>query len=246
MKQIGLGILQYNQDYDEKYAAGANRYGRGAGWAGQIYPFVKSTGVFKCPDDSTSLPGTDVSYALNGQFSPYVPLGTGSNGISLAQISSPAKTVLITEVLNSGYYDITIMDGSNAAGNPADSIVANYGGSPAGYGTGDQVDLTGFYTSYGSNNPGDLVKYATGYLRNSAGGANGNFAAATGRHTDGSNFVMSDGHAKFFRPSAVSAGRENTVPGDCGTPAPADASGGGHAATTTCQDNTIAATFNIL
>ena len=148
-KQIGIGILQYNQDYDEKYIAGANRYGRGSGWAGQLYPFVKSTAVFRCPDDGSSLPGTPVSYALNAQFSPYNGGGTGSNGIGLGQVNSPARTVLIFEVTNSGYYDITITSGADSGGWDSDVDPNAYGGSPAAYGTGDSVntvEMVGFNT----------------------------------------------------------------------------------------------------
>jgi prepilin-type N-terminal cleavage/methylation domain-containing protein len=53
MKQLALGEVQYNQDYDEKYAPGASTYGLGTGWAGQIYPYVKSVNVFICPDDNS-------------------------------------------------------------------------------------------------------------------------------------------------------------------------------------------------
>ncbi len=246
-RQIGLGILQYNQDYDEKYIAGANVFGRGSGWAGQVYPYIKSTQVFRCPDDSSTLPGTPVSYALNAQFSPYNGAGTGSNGLSLAQVNSPAKTVLIFEVTNSGYYDITIPSGATDAGGWASDVTpANYGGSPAGWGTGStvsKVEMVGFNTAYMSKNNGNQVQYATGILRNSDNNLDNNFTK-TARHNDGANYTMADGHAKFFRPSAVSAGYENPTPGDCGS-STSDSGSGGLAATTTCSDNTIAATFNV-
>src|SRR5450432_3278318 len=51
-KQLGLGIIQYQQDYDEHNPGGVNGYGGGAGWAGQILPYVKSLAVFRCPNDS--------------------------------------------------------------------------------------------------------------------------------------------------------------------------------------------------
>ena len=252
-KQIGLGVLQYNQDFDEKYIAGIEKYGRGSGWAGQLYPYVKSTGVFRCPDDSTNLPGTNVSYALNAQFSPFDINGQGPHPISLAQVSSPAKSVLIFEITNSGYYDITIPSGttSNANGCAAiggcasDAEITNHGGSAAGYGTGasaQQTEMGGFNTPFKNKNGGGNVQYATGILRNSSGNTDNNFTANP-RHSDGANYTMADGHAKFFRPSAVSAGHENSTPNDCGTPATETVEG--LAATTSCSDSTIAATFNV-
>ncbi|MDR3710712.1 MAG: DUF1559 domain-containing protein, partial [Capsulimonadaceae bacterium] len=44
MKQLGIGFVQYVQDYDERFPSTAY-------WGSQIYPYEKSTGVFKCPDD---------------------------------------------------------------------------------------------------------------------------------------------------------------------------------------------------
>src|SRR3978361_1893742 len=66
MKQMGLATAQYNQDYDEHMpingAANADNYsGLPIGWAGMLYPYTKSVGVFKCPDDAQGL----VSYCMN-------------------------------------------------------------------------------------------------------------------------------------------------------------------------------------
>ena len=44
MKQIGLSVLQYNQDNDEKGPNGTDPYGRCSGWAWQVYTYTKSTG----------------------------------------------------------------------------------------------------------------------------------------------------------------------------------------------------------
>src|ERR1700693_459962 len=51
-KQLGLGVTQYVQDNDELFPSGNK--GDGAGWAGQIYPYVKSVAVYHCPDDSST------------------------------------------------------------------------------------------------------------------------------------------------------------------------------------------------
>src|SRR5471030_203059 len=54
LKQIGLGILQYTQDYDEKMPVCNNYVQRQSqGWAGPILPYLKSVQVFHCPSDST-------------------------------------------------------------------------------------------------------------------------------------------------------------------------------------------------
>ena len=69
-KQLGLGFMQYTQDNDEQMPPGSiptAGQSDGAGWAGQIYPYVKSTGVYKCPDDASTAtaPYYPVSYAFN-------------------------------------------------------------------------------------------------------------------------------------------------------------------------------------
>ena len=56
LKQIGLAVVQYVQDNDEILPYGCNRVRlmspptNAVYWMDAIYPFVKSTGVFNCPD----------------------------------------------------------------------------------------------------------------------------------------------------------------------------------------------------
>ena len=85
LKQIGLALVQYTQDNDEHLAqswmgspgCSNNTVGAGASykWMDEIFPFVKSTGVFHCPDDS----GTNFTNkgTSTGQ---YVPAGQFANG----------------------------------------------------------------------------------------------------------------------------------------------------------------------
>ncbi len=65
LKQIGLGMLQYAQDYDEQFAS--TQYGPTGNnehwysdnsniykWMDAIYPYVKSEQIFDCPSAATS------------------------------------------------------------------------------------------------------------------------------------------------------------------------------------------------
>jgi len=61
LKQLGLAIIQYEQDADGGFPKGFNAAGNG--WAGQLYPFTRSTGVYRCPNDPHA--GNYVSYAEN-------------------------------------------------------------------------------------------------------------------------------------------------------------------------------------
>jgi len=72
-KQLGLGLMQYQQDYDQRFPRGVQPANNGSGWAGAVYPYVKNQYVFKCPDDtaSQSVAGGvtlyPVSYAMNSE-----------------------------------------------------------------------------------------------------------------------------------------------------------------------------------
>lgn len=177
-KQVGLAILQYVQDYDEKYPCGnvvntTTTTPFGEGWAGQVQTYVKSTGLFKCPDDSTSVFGTNPtrypeSYAFNANMA----------GVSNAQATSPTNTVLAFEV--SGGYMVT------------DAGYVDFI-SPSGVGIGD--------TNYDQG----YVNTQTGLLGSpSLRGIN--TSPLLGRHTDGSNFLAADGHVKYLRGTKVSPG----------------------------------------
>ena len=83
LKQLTLAYTQYVQDSDEVFPSGVNAAGNG--WAGKVYPFVKSTGVYRCPDEDAPTPA--VSYAQNQKLT----------GQSLAALAAPAATVELYE-----------------------------------------------------------------------------------------------------------------------------------------------------
>ena len=239
LKQIGLGVTQYEQDFDEKGPNGQSPgYGNGTGYAIQIMPYIKSNGVFKCPDDSGGVQAvTPVSYGLNSNTIVSNSSSGPVNSQSLAQYNSPAKTVLLFEVANVAYVDLASTDPTNFRSDLN-------GNSPSGNGSGAVNDLQG-KNAGGSNPP---VQYATGWMTNSIPNLTGTdtstaFTAQTGRHTDGANFLMADTHAKFLRPSAVSAGHEDPSQGYCGGGYSGNT--GSTAANTSCSNNNIVATFSL-
>lgn len=97
LKQIGLGFMQYTQDYDEKFppaviSAAANVSATNPyGWADALQPYVKSLQLFQCPsetegptDDPTSTAPGYTDYWYNRMLS----------GQSQAAIASVSQTVL--------------------------------------------------------------------------------------------------------------------------------------------------------
>ena len=98
LKQIGLGLLQYKQDYDERLPPDglATDPQNVSGWAFTIQPYIKSEQILQCasepappataatPGERAILPGyTDYWYNFN--------LG---GGLSDAQIEYPANVIL--------------------------------------------------------------------------------------------------------------------------------------------------------
>ncbi|RYX83371.1 DUF1559 domain-containing protein [bacterium] len=114
LKQIGLGILQYQQDYDERFPGRYNP-GTNQSWRGLIQPYVKSTQLFQCPSNTgainngvawplNSVPLTPISYVCNGINADVGATNMGGSapmpdlgGVSSAAVNDVARTILVTE-----------------------------------------------------------------------------------------------------------------------------------------------------
>ncbi len=118
LKQLGIGIMQYTQDYDEKLPRVNGDVSSTAtpSWDIQINPYTKSTQILACPSDSTSVqvdmtgagyPGYSGtmrrSYAIAGYLSERYSGSTPVNGgVSLSAIPVVSKTFMLLE---SNMYD---------------------------------------------------------------------------------------------------------------------------------------------
>jgi len=97
LKQIGLGQLQYLQDYDERYP----KVGASAdvnGWASTLQPYLKSTQILQCPSE-TNGPAASGSYGAG--YSDYWMNGN-VDGASQAELTSVASTILMGDGENGG------------------------------------------------------------------------------------------------------------------------------------------------
>jgi prepilin-type N-terminal cleavage/methylation domain-containing protein/prepilin-type processing-associated H-X9-DG protein len=230
VKQIGTALMMYAQDYDEQLPSGRynpvapNAADIGKGWAGQVYGQIKNDQIFKCPDDSTPAVAATASYpALS-------PVSYGYNydialNPALAALNAPAGTVMLAEVTG----DVASVTESgeqafapmySAAGNGPSVLLAIDGTAmPAAAGSAryDTGPMGGYHLTFSP-----LVPYPT------------IFKAETGRHSDGAVFCLADGHAKFFRPQAVSSGAnaaDSSDPQDSANGVASGTSDGQHAAT---------------
>jgi len=182
LKQIGLGLMQYTQDYDEKMPP-AVAYGgqiqtppNGYFWSNTywfwqqiIYPYVKSSEVYFCPSSSTHPRHAD------GRAAPFYG-NYGANqstiiGQSLAAFVAPATTY-------------AIMDWGGNAANHWDPNVP--GTSHAQY---------GFLPGSGPNSPlrSPQRTIVSTYQRD----------FDFGRHFQGINIIFADGHVKWARSEVV-------------------------------------------
>ncbi len=100
MRQLSIALIQYTQDADGLFPAGANAAGNG--WAGEIYPFVKSIEVYHCRDDAED--GKFISYAENRNL-------VKQNSVNLP---APNRTVAL--------YEFTTLDCDPAAAETVSAI----------------------------------------------------------------------------------------------------------------------------
>jgi prepilin-type N-terminal cleavage/methylation domain-containing protein/prepilin-type processing-associated H-X9-DG protein len=97
LKQIGLGLKQYLQDYDERFPQEGDASAGNLGWAYAIQPYIKSEQLFQCPSETTPPPSpatnTLEARAATGGFTDYwynFNLGTTSE----AQLTYSSNTVM--------------------------------------------------------------------------------------------------------------------------------------------------------
>lgn len=186
-KQIGLGVMQYVQDYDETYppaylettspapqGAALQWYSGVWFWHEIIFPYTKSLQIYYCP----SSPGTtDTATAFRQQYGANELLIPGTsvgvaNVVKMSSISRASETYL---TMDSGNYTLT----------PALVL------APASY-----IYLPGVHAADSTITCSQTPAYAPADCE-------------SGRHFGGVSMAFADGHAKWLRTSvAVSEARK--------------------------------------
>lgn len=183
LKQIGLGILQYTQDYDERYPRRDTSAGANSSWVGQIMPYVKSEQLFKCPSSAAAASAGNITLSYIGNYD--VMNYTNTDSAKLSVLSAPVLTVLVCEARNDSNANVQL------PANLADS------------GGGGESNCVSFADGWWG------PQLATGAMAQCTSSP-GRCAADKARHLEGSNFLMADGHVKWFKPEKVSGGMDAT------------------------------------
>jgi prepilin-type N-terminal cleavage/methylation domain-containing protein/prepilin-type processing-associated H-X9-DG protein len=248
IRQLGLALIQYVNDNDQctPSCAPAGNPNSPAGWASRILPYVGTPTLYICPDDQTATTTqgrNPTSYGLNADTILDDGLQTGRTW-SQSAYTEPDKTVWFFEISGDSTEDIT--NASTSTTYP-EADWAYGGASPSGWGMG-KTDNTN--DPYGDNSEGGggtsetdgHLQYATGQFGYST--VCDNFLI-TPRHTGGSNYLLADGHAKWFRAAAIAAGEDNQVVGDPGGESTCvDETNYSNAKTQLCAANTSAVGTN--
>ncbi len=205
LKQIGLAAIQYVQDSDETFppaqggtsptnpgtgvgtftnsVTGVTRTGNGlgVGFFDEIQPYAKSQGIVRCPDDP---------YVVNTD-----PMANPYDGTSSGYTSYFYNTI-VGEV--NPYGGLPFRGVALASVNhPTDTILAADGNA---YSAASAVP-------YGSGSPGGLN---CGYQildtkddSNCSATSGSTSLPGETRHTNGGNYLFTDGHVKFTRADYV-------------------------------------------
>lgn len=230
-KQVALGILQYVQDYDEQMPisnydiAGTsspiqdhpwgNQQYIEFGWDRGIFPYVKSTAVFKCPsglqgdDSQAGLDGFNywrtgaVQYAANMRLVGFPNATNGGNfsvnnakPLKLAGMSWPSVTILLRDTSSSASVGAEGDERGGWGWDNGHNPMLNGNGSLADLGTmgsgGDWDDNKSIPANDAQRdalchqgNKNDYVTWQGGSI------------APLRRHTGGGNYAFADGHAKW-------------------------------------------------
>ena len=203
LKQLGIALLAYAQDYDEQGPNGtlspkitSKSVPAALGWAGRVYPYVKEAQAFHCPDDPTGAKNdttgknaAPVSYGLNANL---------SLTAHLASFAAPSKTVWLFEVV-----------GNRARVQELDEGVASLAAA-------DQLSAVGDGTNGGMLDVAQIAdrkgrtRYATGKMDNAdprAPDGSDDYQDESPRHRKGANYLAADGHAVHVAPERISAGK---------------------------------------
>ena len=225
MKQIGLGLIQYTQDYDETQVAwsnGPNAYNSGSQtiawtWNDSIYPYVKSEQIFNCPSAQFY---TDGFAAKRYQ---YVQPGTPGRTYTTKTLGSYAINAAVQYKGGGYYYGPVVSNPADAGLWDAGTVKLSSLQTPAT--TVFVVETLGWRENSGTDTWANAIKFINGApgsgfnpvimaagaqtLNNpkpsyrTMGEGTGEKSELAERHLDTTNVLYCDGHVKAIKLDAL-------------------------------------------
>jgi len=225
MKQLTLGMLQYVQDYDERFPSwnwgffcnGGNQglpRDSAAFWTMAIYPYVKNDGVYQCPDDP--LQWNDAWAACsddggrNDRFAPINPR-TGQPCNFWESCNPRYVSYGLNETLAGGFPTNKLGGISTPASwamffDNASQLVDIWVWQQPNADNFNWIAARAAFSTEGCCKIWNCCRTADSWIRE--------FGKATldrlARHAGGENVTFVDGHAKFFRWTELTWGNMTT------------------------------------
>ena len=179
LKQIGLGWLQYSQDYDElmvPYSSNGTTSGFSHNWGTALQPYLKSVQIFSCPSNSDDV----VGYTYNAEIA---RSGNPGGPRSLAALPLPSQSVMFADGQGGN---------PNASPSTASTLI-----------TPTSMRSLAFFANPPS---GGGRRLQSGSVMGTGSGGTGWFSyfpvqgsVIADRHLEGSNYEFADGHVKWYK-----------------------------------------------
>ena len=220
LKQIGLGMFQYLQDYDDVYVAsyygaqGNNAITNGTTnykWMDAVFPYLKSEQLFNCPSAIRGGTAGYQPYSYNNSTITGPDVSYGSYALNVIYKPDPTQPRFLTPasfVGNNGIGKVDVHQSS--INNPTQTI---WVGETNGFGNWPSVySMNGVPCNNGIAADTRLTKSALngGTVLTFSNAYSGNI---TFRHTDRTQMLFADGHVKTLAADEL----QTTGPSLCGT-----------------------------
>jgi prepilin-type N-terminal cleavage/methylation domain-containing protein/prepilin-type processing-associated H-X9-DG protein len=177
LKQIGLALTQYTQDYDEQLMYTRSDFDGDIPWQAKSYAYIKSAGVFRCPSNSAGTTAT-INGTPNAALGvPAIPYSYVANGGDLSGLKTSG---------GDNFYGGVRPMPFNTSAAPV---------SPTGLA---QISIPAQCIEVGETNSG-----ITGTPRRDPDFWDNNEDMKTQGHTGLSNYLFCDGHVKAMHPIAT-------------------------------------------
>jgi prepilin-type N-terminal cleavage/methylation domain-containing protein/prepilin-type processing-associated H-X9-DG protein len=158
LKQLGLALMQYTQDYDERYVT--SHYAEslpnppGPFWGSAIYSYVKNYQVYNCTTGGGRGSANPLTYNYwTFPVSPHYGYNDAIGGLSMAALTKPAETVAIADCSHQVF--ASHVD-RIAWANSGDGVLY----PPSGYTSADFMN-----DKYSRHNGGENIAFADGHAK---------------------------------------------------------------------------------